>query len=135
MTFTPTNDQAAALESIDRFMANPSSTCFLLEGGAGVGKTVLVGEVLKRYTSGIRACAAPTHKAAQVLRRKLEAAGVQHAPGNDLFNYDGRSVLVGTTASLLGLRPIIADDQTAEMSFGKTSKGMLAKIMPRLGGG
>lgn len=131
-----TNDQEIALSEIENFLAS-ESTSFLLEGGAGVGKTYLLGELLRRLNSEfvrdtICVCA-PTHKAINVLRRKLDGFGVQWCLGYDDYTYNGEDVITGTTAALLGVRPIITDDQTSqEVSFRKTHKGILSKITPKI---
>lgn len=129
---TLTKDQEDALLSIDNFVRGDEGTAFLLEGGAGVGKTFLLGEILKRYDNGVRSVAAPTHKAMNVLRRKLDAFGVAWTLGFDSYTYNGTDVITGTTAQLLGIRPVITDDQTTEVKFGKTGKGILSKVMPSL---
>lgn len=127
---TLTSDQTVALEAINTFK-NQDGTAFLLEGGAGVGKTFLLGEILKGST-GTLCVAAPTHKAINVLRRKLDAFDVEWCLGYDSYTYNGSDVITGTTAQLLGIRPIITDDQTTEVKFGKTNRGILSQIMPSL---
>lgn len=127
---TLTKDQEAALEGINTFK-NQEGTAFLLEGGAGVGKTFLLGESLKG-SKGTLCVAAPTHKAINVLRRKLDAFGVEWCLGYDSYTYNGSDVITGTTAQLLGIRPVITDDQTTEVKFGKTNRGILSQIMPTL---
>jgi exodeoxyribonuclease-5 len=122
--------------SSSSFQAKEGSS-FLLEGGAGVGKTFLLGELLKRvhsnaFTRDVVCVAAPTHKAINVLRRKLDAFGVQWCLGFDDYTYNGEDVITGTTAALLGIRPVITDDQTAEVKFGKTHRGILSKCMPKV---
>jgi exodeoxyribonuclease-5 len=127
---TLTKDQEAALSSIKDFCGSQEGTAFLLEGGAGVGKTFLLGEILKGANTSPLCVAAPTHKAINVLRRKLDAFGVPWTLGYDAYTYDGSSVITGTTAQLLGIRPVITDDQGTEVKFGKTGQGILSKIMP-----
>jgi exodeoxyribonuclease-5 len=128
---TLTNDQTEALEKISIFLKDPTATSFLLEGGAGVGKTFLLGRLLSsldRYTT--RAVAAPTHKAINVLRRKLDGFGVEWCLGFDDYTFNGTDVITGTTAQLLGISPVITEDQGTEVKFGKKGKGILSKIMP-----
>jgi exodeoxyribonuclease-5 len=132
-----TRDQETALQSIEQFLSAKEGSSFLLEGGAGVGKTFLLGELLKRvhsnaFTRDVVCVAAPTHKAINVLRRKLDAFGVQWCLGFDDYTYNGEDVITGTTAALLGIRPVITDDQTAEVKFGKTHRGILSKCMPKV---
>jgi exodeoxyribonuclease-5 len=126
---TLTQDQEIALSEIKEFIAAPEGTAFLLEGGAGVGKTFLLGQILKEL-EGTLCCAAPTHKAINVLRRKLDGFGVQWCLGFDDYTYNGTDVITGTTAALLGIRPVITEDQGTEVKFGKTGKGILSKVMP-----
>lgn len=129
---TLTQDQQNALDQITSFIDSPEGTSFLLEGGAGVGKTFLLGEILRSQPSGIRACCTPTHKATNVLRRKLDAFDVPWCKGYDEYSFNGSDCITGTTAQLLGLRPILTDDQTTELKFGKAGDGILGKVMPRL---
>jgi hypothetical protein len=127
-----TDDQAKALEAIRAFMGDKGSTSFLLLGNAGTGKTFALAEVLKANT-GIRCCVTPTHKSVQVLRRKLQALGVPICYGYDRNTFDQRTVLTGTTAALLGIRPFVVDDQTEdEVQFKKLSDGLLSKVKPTL---
>jgi exodeoxyribonuclease-5 len=125
---TLTEDQSEALKKLEVFRPSPS-TAFLLEGGAGVGKTFLLGEIVKAL-DGIVCVAAPTHKAINVLRKKLDAFGVSWCQGFDDYTYNGSDVITGTTAQLLGIAPVITEDQSTEMKFGKTGKGILSKVMP-----
>jgi exodeoxyribonuclease-5 len=128
-----TQDQQAALDAIDTFLADPTATCFLLEGGAGTGKTWITGEVLKRHQRGIRCAATPTHKATNVLRTKLQRFGVPWCRGYDAYGYRDGDVITGTTAALVGISPIVDDEQNAtEVKFGKTGKGLLSKVTPDL---
>lgn len=140
MTATLTQDQRAALEKISDFVDLETGTAFLLEGGAGVGKTYLLGEILKQHDLGkifgdsqsICCVAAPTHKAINVLRKKLDLFGVKWCQGFDAYSYNGTDVITGTTAALLGVRPVVTDEQTSERKFGKTNNGILSKVMPGL---
>lgn len=144
-----TNDQDAALVSIDQFLTTREGVAFLLEGGAGVGKTFLLGQLLHRLREKwekvnagnlfnpppppVVCVAAPTHKAIGVLRRKLDAFRIEWCLGYDDYTYNGTDVITGTTASLLGIRPVITEDQTSsEVKFGKTNRGILSKVMPSI---
>jgi exodeoxyribonuclease-5 len=129
---TLTQDQQTATEQINTFLADPKGTAMLLEGGAGVGKTFLIGQILQKHESKVRCVAAPTHKACNVLRRKLDGFGVPWMRGFDEYFWDGHMVITGTTAALLGIGPVVTDDQTTEVSFGKTSRGILGKVQPTL---
>jgi len=127
-----TQGQTAALQKLEAFLSDPTQATFSLQGGAGVGKTYLVSEFVKRLLSTGRrvTVAAPTHKACRVLRQKLDAAGIQWVfkpRGDDL---PPGAVIVDTTAALLGIRPIIVDDQTEdEVQFKPTDKGSLSKAI------
>lgn len=128
---TFTKDQEAARKSIAQFLRDPAATSMLLEGGAGVGKTFLLGEILKSIDpSLIRAVAAPTHKAINVLRKKLDAFGVEWCQGFDDYTFNGSDCITGTTAQLLGIAPVILEEQSTEIKFGKTGRGVLSKVMP-----
>lgn len=130
---TLTKDQEIAMEQISEFLKNPGPTSFLLEGGAGVGKTYLLGEILQGTDPySMRAVAAPTHKAINVLRKKLDGFGVEWCQGFDDYTFNGTDVITGTTAQLLGIAPVIAEEQSTEVKFGKTGKGILGKVMPQV---
>lgn len=137
---TLTSDQQNALEQIQAFLADHATpegskyppTAFLLEGGAGTGKTFLLGQLLQ-LARGIRCVATPTHKACNVMRRKLDAFGVPWVRGYDSYSYDGSSAITGTTAQLLGIGPVITEEQSAsEVKFGKKGVGILGKVTPSL---
>lgn len=132
--FTPTADQRGAEAALAAFFADPDATTFGLDGGAGVGKTVVAARVLQSWKrKPVVLCATPTHKATNVLRRKLDASEIDWVRGYDSYSFDGFSIVTGTTAQLLGLRPVIADDQTdRERVFGRTGLGLLSKVVPRL---
>lgn len=139
---TLTQDQQNALDRISGFALDRTPdeksgiipTTFLLEGGAGTGKTFLLGRILEeQQRRGIVCVATPTHKATNVLRKKLDAFGVSWTRGYDAYSYDGYSVITGTTAALLGIGPVITEEQSAkEVKFGKTGVGVLGKVTPRL---
>ena len=46
----------------------------VVEASAGTGKTFLLGQILQRKPSGVICVATPTHKASNVMRKKLEEA-------------------------------------------------------------
>lgn len=125
-----TQDQEEAIVRFNEFMLDDTATAFLLEGGAGVGKTFLVSQLLHNIDGQLCVCT-PTHKATNVVRRKLDVAGLDWCRGYDAWSYGGE-VVTGTTAQLLGISPVIADDQSAEVKFGKSGKGLLTKFVPRL---
>jgi hypothetical protein len=136
-----TKDQTVGKEKISSFLQDTEprpdgytpSTSFLLEGGAGVGKTFMLGDLLKEQKGGLVVVAAPTHKAINVLRRKMNAFGVGWCIGYDDHTYNGSDIITGTTAQLLGVAPIITEDQNEkEVKFGKTGRGLLSKITPEL---
>lgn len=128
---TLTKDQEVAREQIAQFLTDPAATSMLLEGGAGVGKTFLLGEILKSIDPyKLKAVAAPTHKAINVLRRKLDAFGVGWCQGFDDYTFNGTDAITGTTAQLLGIAPVILEEQDTEIKFGKTGRGILSKVMP-----
>ena len=128
-----TEDQEKASELIEQWTFSRESKPFLLEGGAGVGKTWLLSqELATAQRHGSVVCAAPTHKAINVLRRKLDAAGLSWVRGFDPTTWDHHAIITGTTAALLGISPVISDDQGTEVRFGKSGRGLLKSIIPRL---
>ena len=133
ITTALTAGQVVALERLQTFLANPTRTTFSLQGGAGVGKTFLVSEFVRRLLGEGRrvTVAAPTHKACRVLRTKLEAAGISWVfkPKADDEVPPGTAV-VDTTAALLGIRPVIVDEQTEdEVHFQPTDRGSLSRAV------
>lgn len=128
-----TAGQTAALAALDAFLKNPAQTTFRLEGGAGVGKTWLASEAIKRMLNDRRrvTVAAPTHKACRVLRGKLTAAGIEWVfKPRSTDDVPPGAAIVDTTAALLGIRPVIVDDQTEdEIQFKPTDYGTLAKAV------
>lgn len=130
---TLTQDQEIARQKIDTFLKDQAAVSLLLEGGAGVGKTYLLGQILQAIDpSMIRAVAAPTHKAINVLRKKLDAFGVTWCAGFDDYTFNGTDAITGTSAQLLGIAPVIMEEQNTEIKFGKTGRGVLSKVMPSL---
>ena len=69
-----TNDQATLVEKLDKFLNSNESTCFLLKGYAGTGKTFIT-KGLTEYLNEIRRnyiLATPTGKAAKVIQEKTK---------------------------------------------------------------
>ena len=76
-----TPSQAAALQAIERFLADPTTPVFLLEGAAGTGKSHLVRKIVDRLSASNRVAQlmAPTGRAAKVLQERTgERAGTIH---------------------------------------------------------
>lgn len=124
--------QTEALNRLSEFLAS-KLTAFSLQGGAGVGKTFLVAEFVKSVLGSRRVViAAPTHKACRVLRSKLDAAGIRWSfkPAGDKLP-DLNVAIVDTTAALLGVRPVIVDEQSEdEIKFkANASSGSLPKYI------
>lgn len=69
-TFSLKGKQLDAAESIRRFLADPTATRFLLQGGAGTGKTYTAQSLLESVKGRVL-YTAPTNKAVRVLRRTL----------------------------------------------------------------
>lgn len=130
-----TTDQQAALDAIEVFLATDDKLDFLLEGGAGTGKTFLVARLLQRVKRNqLWVCAAFTHKATAVLRDKLDDAGVPwHVPYDDRR---GRrfGILTGTTAQLLGIQPNFESEETNahNLPFAKKMRGFLERECPNV---
>lgn len=127
-----TNGQNAALAELDRFLAS-SDVSFALQGGAGVGKTYLVSQFVQGLLSSGRrvVIAAPTHKACRVLRAKLSDAGIRWVfkPASDAA-VPANVAVVDTTAALLGVRPVIVDEQSEdELSFATLGNGSLSRSL------
>lgn len=120
--------QQAAYDDMRAFAERKTdSDLMVLEGYAGVGKTVVVGKLVAdlqdEFVIGV---AAPTNKAVKVLREKLVEFGVHRfgskRPRGKAFEQDewdgglsgGGRVLVGTIHSFLGLQMKERDDGTQE---------------------
>jgi len=70
-----TNDQSTLVQELDKFLSSNESTCFLLKGYAGTGKTFIT-KGLTEYLKEIRRnyiLAAPTGKAAKVIQEKTQS--------------------------------------------------------------
>lgn len=128
MNFTPSPDQANAIAAFKRFVANPEATIFALRGYAGTGKTTVNNELSKEMKGQVL-MAAPTHKAINVVRRNLKSAGIRFMAGYDQSTFVPGTLITGTTAQLIGLQPVISDEQTEDKrTFGKASSGLLGRI-------
>jgi len=128
-----TKDQQDAVAVFEAFYADGQGpVSMLLEGGAGVGKTYLLGEILRRAAPALRICATPTHKAMGVLRRKLDGYQIPWEAGFDPTNpeaYYRRVVITATVAQLLGKAPVIVEDQTEDKRvFAKAQRGLLERL-------
>jgi exodeoxyribonuclease-5 len=111
MTIILNSDQSAALSEIMTAYREKRAR-HLLTGYAGTGKTTLMQSVVTELRKeGARVVVtAPTHKAVQVLRRKMDEAGI--------------SVPVLTIHSLLGLKPAPSDTEKTELK--RNGRGRLA---------
>jgi exodeoxyribonuclease-5 len=77
MTLTPNEDQQQALESIHDWFGSNTDKPFVLGGLAGTGKTALLPMLHQSFSKTPRIrYVCPTWKAAHVLTKKLNAAGV-----------------------------------------------------------
>ena len=70
MTYSLKGEQVAAAEAISAFLSDPTKKTFLLEGGAGTGKTY-TAQALLDSVKGRVLYTAPTNKATRVLRMTL----------------------------------------------------------------
>jgi hypothetical protein len=139
-------DQAAAEAAFVDFKNNPDTSVFALLGYAGTGKSFTEAHLLKEHILGLgdgergfvnpftakvreTIIAAPTHKAMNVCRRFFQEAGISYETGYDKFFHAAGVPVTGTTAQLLGIRPVITDDQDArKMNFGRVDGGMIDKV-------
>ena len=97
MTFDLTIDQAVALREISAHQR--AGDRYLLTGYAGSGKTTLMQEYARQVRASGRSIVltAPTHKAVGVLRKRVDAAGID--------------VECRTLAALLQLKPTVVADR------------------------
>lgn len=101
-------DQEAALAAIlDSYGQRDFNPRYLLTGYAGSGKTTLMQSVVWELVEAGAApvVTAPTHKAVQVLRRKLDEAGLGDVPAM-------------TIHALLGLKPAAGDSEKTVLKRG-----------------
>src|SRR6185312_7130636 len=93
---TPTNDQAKAIAAIVTWYKNPKSDqVFLLDGGAGTGKTTIIKFITDALKLKRVSAAAYTGKAARVMRRKgVAGARTLHSLIYRLIRDEGHNRLV-----------------------------------------
>lgn len=130
--FTMTQGQQEALAALREFVQGPAHS-FMLDGFAGVGKTWLTSEFVRELLGTGRrvVLAAPTHKACRVLRGKLTAAGIPWVfkQQKGVRPDDGRA-LVDTTAALLGVKPVIVENQNSKQRhFGRGGRNPLPYVL------
>lgn len=123
-------DQQNALDRIGSFLKDKQSeNCFfLLEGGAGTGKTYTIQALIKQQLAikGWKkpriAIAAPTHQAVKVIRsmgkieglvEQIEYITIQSLLGLQLKNIEDKQVLVKTTNSSVSDYDIIVIDEAS----------------------
>lgn len=70
MPYQLKGEQIAAAEAISTFLASPDQSRFLLQGGAGTGKTYTAQSLIDSYRGRVL-YTAPTNKATRVLRMSL----------------------------------------------------------------
>ena len=137
MSNTPSQD--AALAAFDAWR-DTESTVFGLFGGPGTGKSYLTAQILHKIRASCAfalatdeiICCAPTHKAAGVLRRFLDRAGLPWEERYDAFWHQQGNIVTGTTSALLGIGPVVVDDQDEkEVKFGRRGQGVLEKFPAR----
>lgn len=123
-------DQAAAAAMMPDFINDDDATIMALLGYAGTGKTYTLAKLLQAYVLGDETLfGCPTHKAMWVGRRFLDESGIEYESGYDKFHHRYGVPVTGTTAQLIGLRPVITDDQSAKkQNFGQVSGGLLEKM-------
>lgn len=126
---TLTNDQQVAEEQFEAFL-NSGETTFALLGFAGTGKSFMTARFIKQHVVGSKVLlATPTHKACHVMRRFLRSAGISYEDTITNLQYGRNTLVVGTTAQLLGIAPIVDDDQDATvLKFRKSSKGFIEQL-------
>lgn len=108
VTITPTELQRSALRAIQLFLDDPASTCFLLKGYAGTGKTHVIG-ILAKELARYGKCPlllTPTGRAARVVsqRTSLSAQTIhsliyQHSD-YELFEQKGKDSLLAVRFKL-----------------------------------
>ena len=132
-----TKSQQSALDLFDDFREAEDETVFALLGGPGTGKSFLTAHLIKDVRGGNAwfppeaIVAAPTHKATNVARRFLDSNDLRWEQGYSRGFHDPRRLVTGTTASLLGISPVIVDGQGEEVRFGrKEGQGILSKFKP-----
>lgn len=125
MSNTPSQDRA--LEAFEAWLWT-DSTVFGLFGGPGTGKSYLTSQILEGLPGEI-ICCAPTHKAAGVVRKFLDRAGRPWEERYDAQWHQRGNIVTGTTSALLGIGPVVVDDQDEkERKFGRQGDGVLRKF-------
>lgn len=83
------SDQSSALKAIKEFVANESLDAFILRGGAGTGKTTLVGHLFRDLAQLGYSCAllAPTGRAGRILSNKVSQLAGQSVSGSTIHKY------------------------------------------------
>ena len=123
-----TPSQTAAMEEFEKFV-DSDTLGYCLLGTAGTGKSYLTAKMLDYIGERGVIFAAPTHKAIGVSRRFLRENDIAFQVKFDEYRYDPTMVLTGTTSSLLGIAPIIADNQDEKRrKFAKVGQGILNKM-------
>jgi hypothetical protein len=114
------------------------SVLFGLLGFAGTGKSFLSAQMLQviRQASfhGEILWLAPTWKAVRIASGFLQSADpdLEFEIGYDYFMHQTGRMILTTTQQALGIRPVIADNQTTDKTnFGKAGRSLLAKLRPR----
>lgn len=80
-SFTFTNDQQKAIDTIIQFIADPFDAAKYiigLSGAGGTGKTFITNYIIThcKYASSVITCASPTHKACRVLSQAINGKNV-----------------------------------------------------------
>lgn len=126
--------QQEAYDSFVRFLDDPQQTMFCLFGRAGTGKSFtssrMFGEMQKRRQPlGEMVWAAPTWKAVRVASGFLDGVGADFEIGYDYYMHRRGRMIATTTQQSLGIRPIITENQTEEVTFGDGGGGgILGKL-------
>jgi hypothetical protein len=129
-------EQQRAVEAFADFLDDPDQTMFALLGGAGCGKSYTAGHLFammdsRRDVFGEMFWLAPTWKAVRVSGRFLAENGADFEVGYDAYLHDLGRMILTTTQQALGIRPVIADEQTAdEQAFGQVGPGLVSKLKP-----
>ena len=138
---TLTKSQTAAQDAFTSFMEG-EDTSFLLDGGAGVGKTFTTAAILRDVVGSVGRILYifPTHKALRVGVSKLEDAGVAFVvkpTAEQLETLPLNIIVVDTLAGALGIRPMdftLNDKGEVEEVFARSSlvASRLSKVAPAL---
>ena len=132
--------QQTAYNAFNEFAADPARTMFALFGAAGTGKSYTSGQMLEIIRPNVlrgfpreMLWLAPTWKAVRIAGRFLEENGLRnYEVGYDAYHHQIGNLILTTTQQALGIRPVIADEQTADkVSFGKVGRSLINKLKPR----